>query len=192
MIVGWLTIYYKNSSKTKPSKQKTSKDEYIPFYMEDDYCMLEIVPKQNMRHILAEMGKPNRSDNETSENILTDTEALELRTDYVTAILEHYGFKKASKINYEGTVHTVKNCLPFGFPNFTIFVDINGELVKVLWLRVHGLIMHVWQREAIRDALYELGSSSNLILANWHQRNPDVYDLSDKNDIERFLQDYWK
>lgn len=84
------------------------------------------------------------------------------------------------------------NTIAYGFPNFTVFVSTydDDELVKVIWLHVYSLIMHVWQREAITNALYDLGTSTDLVLADWNSL--ELYDLSDKKDIDRFLQDYWK
>lgn len=203
MIVGWLTIYYKNSSKTKPNEQDTFKDEYIPFYIEDDYLQIEIVPKQNRNHILKEMAKIEQFSDEhfdgtsftdiyVREDISIPTRSIELRTDYVASVLKGNGFEKAEKINHRGNIRHVKNSLAFGFPNFTVFVDTydDGELVKTMWVSVHGIIMHVWQRKAIVNALYDLGTSSDFVMADWNSL--EVYDLSNENDIEHFLQDYWK
>jgi hypothetical protein len=173
-------------------------DEYIPFYIEDDYLQIELLPKQNMAFIQKQMDEINAfsqkhfdgvgyTDIHVRENIHVETESLELRTDYVTAVLERHGFKRAVKINYQGSIHPVTSSLPFGFPNFTIFVDTcdDEELVKVIWLSVYGFIMHVWQREVITNALYDLGTSTDLVLADWNSL--ELYDLSDKKDINRFL-----
>ncbi|MFP9114899.1 hypothetical protein ACLI1A_13265 [Flavobacterium sp. RHBU_3] len=187
----------------KFANNSTESGEYIPFYIEDDYLQIELVPKQNTDFIKNQMDEIKTfsqnhfdgvgyTDIHVRENIHVETKSLELRTDYVTAVLERHGFKRAVKINYQGSIHPVTSSLPFGFPNFTIFVDTcdDEELVKVIWLCVYGLIMHVWQREAITNALYDLGTSTDLVLADWNSL--ELYDLSDKKDIDRFLQDYWK
>lgn len=178
-------------------------DEYIPFYIEDDYLQIELVPKQNTDFIQKQMDEIRKfsqnhfdgagyTDIHVRENIHVETKSLELRTDYVTAVLERHGFNRAKRINYRGYMYPENNTIAYGFPNFTVFVSTydDDELVKVIWLHVYSLIMHVWQREAITNALYDLGTSTDLVLADWNSL--ELYDLSDKKDIDRFLQDYWK
>lgn len=199
LILACFVILSPEKKQAKFNNNSKDSDEYIPFYIEDDYLQIELVPKQNMAFIQKQMDEINAfrqkhfdgvgyTDIHVRENIQVETESLELRTDYVTAVLERHGFNRAKRINYRGYMYPANNTIAYGFPDFTVFVSTceDEELVKVIWLSVYGLIIHVWEREAITNALYDLGTSTDLVLADWNSL--ELYDLYDKKDINRFLQ----
>ncbi len=72
----------------------------------------------------------------------------------------------------------------FGFSNFTIFFDIQGDFVKNIWIDIH-LIVSAPQFDTIQAALYFLGEECELVLIDWN--SSELFDLAYKTQIEKYL-----
>ena len=106
--------------------------------------------------------------------------------------IDLFEFEKAKNINYNS--HKIIDCekgltKAFGFSNFTIFFDTEFEFVKNIWLS-NSLIVSVKQYDLIKSALYSLGEECEMLLVDWNSL--ELFDLKDRNQIDKYLMDYWK
>lgn len=187
----------------KSSTPDIEPNEYAPAFWEDDYCQIEIVPVENKDFII----KQSKQINDLSKTSRTDygftatfergamhvqTLSKEIRADYLELTLSGFKFQKAKHIRYNKS--EILSCergriRAFGFSNFTIFFDTEDEFVKNMWVQI-GLIVSVTQFDLIESALYILGEECGLILIDWNSL--ELFDLSDKTQIQKYLMNYWK
>ena len=178
-------------------------NEYVPAFWEDDYCQIEIVPVENKSFIL----KQAKGIDDLAQKSSTDygftatfergtmpipTLSKEIRIDYLEQALMTFQFQKAKHIRYDD--NEILNCdtgktKAFGFSNFTIFFDTEEEFVKNIWIHI-GLIVSVTQFDLIEGALYTLSEECEFVLIDWN--GLELFDLSDKTQIQKYLMDYWK
>lgn len=178
-------------------------DESLPSFWEDDYCQIEIVPRQNLENIKSTINQiDNFTENTKTEYGYTDVfvrEGLpfptlneEYRIDAFEKQLIEKGFKKATKIRYDG--YTIVDCSnttsnALSLPCFNIFYDCEDEFLKNIWIST-SLITSTEHFDTISETLYELGESYELILINWN--SSELVDLTDRNKIKDYLMSYWK
>ena len=177
--------------------------EYVPSFWEDDYCQIEIVPSENRTFIqkqseqIDELATKSRTDYGFTEifgrgPMPATTVSKEISVDYFEKTLTDFKFQKARHIRYDK--NEILNCetgktKAFGFSNFTIFFDTEDEFVKNIWIDI-GLIVSAPQFDLIQDALYTLGEECELILIDWNSL--ELFDLADRNHIQKYLMGYWK
>ncbi|MBL0294162.1 MAG: hypothetical protein IPQ04_07820 [Saprospiraceae bacterium] len=175
----------------------------MPFYWEDDYCQIEIVPKQNIENIKYSIKQiDNFTESTKTEYGFTDifirkglpfpTKNEEYRIDAFEKLLVEKGFKKATQIRYES--YTIINCSnktsnALSLPCFNFFYDCDEEFLKNIWIST-SLITSKEHFDIISETLYELGESYELILINWN--SCELVDLSNRNQIKDYLMNYWK
>jgi hypothetical protein len=192
-------IFTKKTIPTNEAKEVS----FIPSFWEDDYCQIEIIPFENKDFIIKTFRQINELfDKSKSDFGFTDTFergqmplktfSKEIRTDYLQKLLLSFEFEKAKNINYNS--HKIIDCekgltKAFGFSNFTIFFDTEFEFVKNIWLS-NSLIVSVKQYDLIKSALYSLGEECEMLLVDWNSL--ELFDLKDRNQIDKYLMDYWK
>lgn len=187
---------------------KTKRNAYLPLSWDDDYCQIEIVPAENRESIenritevkiLAEQSREGLGFTEIFEvgQMSITTFSKEILTEPLSQLLTNYKFEKAKSINYVG--YKIANCettstKAFGFSNFTIFFDTEEEFVKHIWLSINATASRTEisreQFKLIKDALYSLGEEYEMVLADWNSLQ--LIDLSNKNQIDKYLNGYWK
>lgn len=193
-----LFSFLKFKRKDKETLPAFGLNEYVPSFWDDDYCQIEIVPKDNKDFILKQVFEiDDFSEASKSEfgftsifvrgEMPTTTLSKEIRFDYLENTLLNFNFEKAKRIYFDG--RQVLDCeavqiKAFGFSNFTIFFDIEKEFVKNIWLH-EAPIVSVTQFELIKNVLYTLGEECGLVLINWNASK--LYDLSDRNEIQDYL-----
>ena len=177
--------------------------EYMPSFWEDDYCQIEIVPFENKKFIqeqakqIEELSEKSRTgygftDTFARGAMPMPTISKEIRTDYLERTLTGFQFPKAKHIRVgEKKILDCETSITkaFGFSNFTIFLDTEKELVNNIWIQI-GLIVSVPQFHLIQEALYTLGEDCELILIDWNSL--ELFDLSDKAQIEKYLMGFFK
>ena len=185
------------------AKNEFKADSYLPSFWEDDYCQIEIAPVENKEYILKTIGQiSDLANNSRTDFGFTETfgrgqmpvktYSKEIRTDYLEKLLTGFQFEKAKSINYDS--HKILDCetgptKAYGFTNFTIFFDTQDEFVKNIWLSI-SLIVSVRQYDLIKSALYYLGEECEMVLIDWNSL--ELFDLRDRTQIDKYLNDYWK
>jgi hypothetical protein len=198
-----LLYFFKTFRQRTTSKNAVKVHSYLPSFWEDDYCQIEIVPFENREHILksieqiSDLAKNSRTDfgfTETFERgqMPVNTFSKEIRIDYLEKLLAGFEFEKAKSINYDS--QKILNCelgqtKAYGFSNFTIFFDTEHEFVKNIWLSI-SLIVSVRQYDLIKSALYCIGEECEMVLIEWNSL--ELFDLRDRTQIDKYLNDYWK
>ena len=200
--MGLLSFFnFRKSEKSK--KISFDPSEYVPSFWEDDYCQIEIVPSENRSFIqnqsdqIAVLAAKSRTDYGFTQTfgrgpMPVTTVSKEIRVDYFEKKLTDFKFQKAKHIRYDK--NDILNCetgktKAFGFSNFTIFFDTEDEFVKNIWIDI-GLIVSAPQFNLIQDALYTLGEEYELVLIDWNSL--ELFDLADRNQIQKYLMGYWK
>ncbi|MDO6433495.1 hypothetical protein Q4E93_22975 [Flavitalea sp. BT771] len=188
---------------TRVPTPENDPSEYVPSFWEDDYCQIEIVPLENIEFIKKQVGqiedlsaKSRNGDGFTDifvrGQLPTPTISKEIRVDYLEWRLSSCQLSKAKSIRFDG--RKIMDCQTgntkaFGFPNFTIFFDTEGEFVKNIWIHI-GNIVSAPQFDTIQAALHALGEECEVILIDWN--SSELFDLADKTRIGKYLMDYWK
>ena len=184
-------------------KNPEIEDENLPSFWEDDYCQIEIVPRENIEHIdksikqIDEFTEKTRTeygftDIFVREGLPFPTINEELRTDYFEKLLAEKGFEKAIKIRYDG--YTITECSKttsnaFSLPCFNFFYDCEDEFIKNIWISI-SLITSTEHYSKILETLYELGEGCDLVLIDWN--SSELIDLTNRKQIESYLMSYWK
>ena len=187
-------------------KRKTTvnnEGNYLPSFWEDDFCQIEIVAFENKEFIVKTIGQVN----DLAFNSKTDfgfTEIFErkqmpvtsfskeIRTDYFHNLLISFEFEKAKTILYDSqkTIDCeTGSTKAYGFHNFTIFFETENEFVKNIWMSI-GSIVSIKQYDLIKSALNRLGEECEMILVDWNI--PELFDLTDRTQIDKYLNEYWK
>jgi len=198
-----LFSFFKFSKAAKPATLTFDANEYVPAFWEDDYCQIEIVPFENKVFVLGQaiaiedLTQKSKTDYGFTATFERDkmpvqTLSKKIRIKYLEQTLLGFQFRKAKHIRYNNS--DILNCetdrtKAFGFSNFTIFFDTEEEFVKNIWIHI-GLIVSVTQFNLIETALYTLGEECGLILIDWNSL--ELFDMSDKTQIKKYLMDYWK
>jgi hypothetical protein len=189
--------------KTDKTTTSDNPKEYIPFFGEDDYCQIEIVPLENKTFIqeqtrqIEDLSAQSQTDYGFTETFVRGplpipTITKELRVDYLESTLASFQFQKAKYIQYDGKKVLdceTGNTKAFGFPGFTIFYDTEGEFVKNIWINV-GHFSSRPQLDHIQSALYSLGEECEFLLIDWNSL--ELVKLTDKVEIKNYLMLYWK
>ncbi|WP_053058502.1 hypothetical protein [Pedobacter sp. BMA] len=175
-----------------------NEDESLPAFWDDDYCQIEIVPRQNVEHIensikqIDEFTASTRTeygftDMFVREGLPFPTINKELRTDNFEKLLTEKGFEKATKIRYNG--YTIIHCTKttsnaYSLPCFSFFYDCDDDFINNIWIS----ISHITSNDhfnRILGALYELGESCEFVLIDWN--SSALVDLANKNQINAYL-----
>ncbi len=187
----------------EPASNDEAKADYLPSFWEDDYCQIEIVPSENIEHILKTIDQINDlathsgTDSGFTETfgrgpMPVTTFSREIRTDYLQRMLTDSGFEKAKNIRYNG--RKILDCetgltKAYGSSNFTVFFDTEQECVKNIWLSTH-LIISVRQKDSIESVFTDLGEQCKMVLIDW--TSLELFDLRDQKQIDDYLMGYWK
>src|SRR5690606_2608359 len=178
-------------------------NESLPSFWEDDYCQIEIVPRQNIENIKSSIKQiDNFTEKTKTEYGYTDifvreglpfpTKDEKYRIDAFEKLLIEKCFKKATQIRYDG--YTIIDCSyktsnAFSLPCFNFFYDCEDEFLKNIWIST-SLITSTEHFDTILETLYELGESYELILINWN--SSELVDLANRNQIKDYLMSHWK
>ena len=177
---------------------KGNDTEYVPTRWEDDYCQIELIPQENLLFVKQQINEASFfAEEHKTEFGYTDvfirkknptpTRSKEIRADYLRSTLILFQLPELTNIRYEGgeiISHRGAKTQAFGFLNFTLFFDIEGEFVKNIWI-ILGSIIATGKFDLILSALYYLGEETDLILVDWN--SDEIVDIKNKNQIKEYL-----
>ncbi|WP_220700074.1 hypothetical protein [Sphingobacterium puteale] len=203
-----LLDFFKIFKRKTTARRKLEADGYLPLLWEDDYCQVVIVPLENMAYVLKSiaeiepLSEVSRTDFGFTEifehgEMPITTISKEIREDYLMELLTVFGFERATHIdyNYDKIIDcTTRQTKAFGFSNFTIFFEIEGEFVKHVWLSISERVSlaetSVKKFEHIKSVLYRLGEECEMILVDWNSM--ELIDLRNRYQINNYLNYFWK
>ena len=196
IIIAIFALIYLAKSNTRTGHSELTKTEYRAkgtiFYHEDDFCQIEIVPKENLSYLLkqadniadfsAENGysdiyirKENKVRLKSREIDKTELEKLltELETEKHTEVITGYGSDYRVKS---------ENTIGFGKEYSAVYFDFENDKVKNIWItNLFGL-----NQDKVVDVLSKIGEKWNLVLMDWN--SSELIDLSNKEMINKYIK----
>jgi hypothetical protein len=179
----------------KPRTKRLS-DERTLFYHEDDYCQVELSPKENLGLFQKESEEINELADKSFDGYgytdiyVRNDNRLPLKERRIKPLeLEHVistvQLERAAKVitGYGETYReTRKDAVGFGKNYSAIYFDFKDDVVNHIWMTNHFSM----DREKLVYCLLMIGQKWDLLLMDWNRKVP--VDLSDKNAIEQYLQ----
>jgi len=180
---------------------KNGNIKYIPTCWEDDYCQVELIPRENQVFTRQQVEDANlfAEDHKTEfgytavfirEGNPIKTISKEIRADYLRSTLISFELPELRRVRYEGGGSKSlrgSKIYAFGIPCFTVFFDTEDEFVKNIWVKFN-LITSINEFDIILSSLYNLGVGNDLMLVDWD--SDDIIDIQNKNQIRNYLAEW--
>ena len=188
-------LYFSKRNTANPKSELTKKEyraEGTIFYHEDDFCQIEIVPKENLSDLLKQADNINdfTAENGYSDIYVREENKVSLKTKQIDKselenLLTKLGTEKHTEITTGyGSDYRVKseNTIGFGKDYSAVYFDFDNELVNNIWItNLSGL-----NNENVVNVLSEIGEKWNLVMMDWNRS--ELIDLSNKKMIEKYIK----
>lgn len=168
-------------------------------YHEDDFCQVEILPKENLPALKRESSKINDFSEEHFDGAFhahtyfpwdqnkTELRDRGIRASDIELSLEKLGFERIENV-LTGQGNAFKelhmNCVAFGQGDSAIYYDFEGNIVQHIWLTNHWVMDY----EKLGSCLQEIGMKWNLLLQDWNLAIS--IDLTHRQAIDDYLSVY--
>lgn len=196
IIIVIFALIYLTKSNTKTEHSELTTTEYRAkgtiFYHEDDFCQIEIVPKENLSDLLKQAGniadfsaENGYSDIYVREENKVSLKSREIDKTELEKLLTDLGTEKHTEvITGYGSYYRVKseNTIGFGKEYSAVYFDFENDKVKNIWItNLFGL-----NHYKVVDVLSKIGEKWNLVLMDWN--SSELIDLSNKEMINKYLK----
>ncbi len=181
----------------KMKKGHPNQDEDILHLWEDDYLMIELIPKENIDFVKNETKRINNFGEEhfdgTDFNNITQIGKKPIATieklidiAELEEIMRQCGLDRVRKYYMQdiGLLEGDKAPLGFGTNSFAVIFENEGRLVKEIWIT--GQISNGKDHHKVANALLLLGKEYDLIAVNWFKC--EYYDLIERISVEEFVE----
>ncbi|MFA7326533.1 MAG: hypothetical protein WC121_07720 [Candidatus Kapaibacterium sp.] len=188
-------LYFSKRNTKNPKTELTNKEyraEGTIFYHEDDYCQIEIVPRDNLSELIkqAENISDFSTENGYSDIYVREKNKVSLKSKEINkseleSLLVKLGTEKHSEIiTGYGSDYRVKseNTIGFGKDYSAFYFDFENDIVKNIWITNLDGLNHV----KVINVLSEIGKKWNLLMMDWN--SSELIDLSNKKMIEKYLK----
>tara|TARA_R110002096_G_C14294061_1_gene697822 strand:- start:52 stop:660 length:609 start_codon:yes stop_codon:yes gene_type:complete len=188
-------LYFSKKNTANPKTELTEKEYRAKgtiFYHEDDFCQIEIVPKENLSELLKQADNINdfTAENGYKDIYVREENKVSLKTKQIDKsklenLLAKLGTEKHTEITTGyGSDYRVKseNTIGFGKDYSAIYFDFDNELVNNIWITNLFGLNHA---NAV-NVLSEIGEKWNLVMMDWNRS--ELIDLSNKKMIEKYLK----
>lgn len=165
------------------------------FYHEDDYCMIELTPRENVQALKEEsdtisvLADKNFHGGGYKDMHVIKENRVKLHVRKISpadleTIIDKTGFKKAFVVTsgYGQTYREKKrNTFGFGKGYAAIYYSVRDNVVDRIWFKkIRSL-----DKQKTVSCLSEIGEKWDLLLMDWFKTR--MVDLSDNMDIETYL-----
>jgi hypothetical protein len=196
LILGFFAFLYFTKENKKSQNNNSPKKEFRAkgtiFYHEDDFCQIEIVPKENLAELLKQADNINdfTAENGYSDIYVREENKVSLKTKQIDKselenLLAKLGTEKHTEIiTGYGSDYRVKseNTIGFGKDYSAVYFDFDNELINNIWItNLSGL-----NNENVVNVLSEIGEKWNLVMMDWN--SSELIDLSNKEMIEKYIK----
>ena len=196
IIIAIFALIYFTKSNTKTEHSELTKTEYRAkgtiFYHEDDFCQIEIIPKENLSDLLKQAdniadftAEKGYSDIYVREENKVSLKSREIEKTELEKLLTELGTEKHTEvITGYGSDYRIKseNTIGFGKEYSAVYFDFEYDKVKNIWItNLFGL-----NHEKVVDVLSKIGEKWNLVLMDWN--SSELIDLSNKEMINKYLK----
>ncbi|MEF3080597.1 hypothetical protein [Winogradskyella poriferorum] len=196
IIIALFALIYFTKSNTKTEHSELTKTEYRAkgtiFYHEDDFCQIEIVPKENLSDLLKQAdnisdfsAENGYSDLYVREENKVSLKSREIDKTELEKLLTELGTEKHTEvITGYGSNYRVKseNTIGFGKEYSAVYFDFENDKVKNIWItNLFGL-----NHDKVVEVLSKIGEKWNLVLMDWNRS--ELIDLSNKEMINKYIK----
>ncbi|MCP4054356.1 MAG: hypothetical protein GY739_15110 [Mesoflavibacter sp.] len=196
ILITLFALLYFSKSNNKTEHSDLTKTEYRAkgtiFYHEDDFCQIEIVPKENLSDLLkqadniADFSAENGySDIYVREENKVSLKSREIDKTELEKLLTELGTEKHTEvITGYGSEYRVKseNTIGFGKEYSAVYFDFENDKVKNIWItNLFGL-----NHDQVVDVFSKIGEKWNLVLMDWS--SSELIDLTNKEMIKKYLK----
>ncbi|KSA11582.1 hypothetical protein [Maribacter dokdonensis] len=196
IILALFAFLYFSKRNTENPKSELTKKEYRAegtiFYHEDDFCQIEIVPKENLSDLLKQADNINdfTAENGYSDIYVREENKVSLKTKQIDKselenLLAKLGTEKHTEITTGyGSDYRVKseNTIGYGKDYSAVYFDFDNELVNNIWItNLSGL-----NNENVIKVFSEIGEKWNLVMMDWNRS--ELINLSNKKMIEKYIK----
>jgi hypothetical protein len=162
---------------------------------EDDYLMLELLPKENLDFIKSETARINDFGQQhfnghgfteitsigekpfnTAEKLIDISELVE--------IISNFGLHKVVQFHMQGVGLLQGESAPFGFGSntFAIMCEQRNNLLTDIWIT--GRTVGDEEKNKLIEVLFQLGQTFDFIAVNWY--SGEYYNMAERSSVEQF------
>lgn len=170
------------------------------YFHEDDYCQVQLLPKEDQDHLSAEEAKVREvaEKNFTGygfSNIHVPTKepislsSRRINTAEIDNMLLAQRFKRITTV-FSGSMSdraVAQETLAFKCGSYVLYYDQDNGTVRSIWLDLFGKASSANRADLI-NALHLIGTRWNLVLMHWSWSS--LVDLSAKHSIEEYFDSY--
>jgi len=171
------------------------------FFHEDNYCQIELLPKNQLQNDLANTTLDNYRQFDFANDQSLDAFGSE-RNEYPLKDLNiniasfDTILKGKAKIYFPkvytgySTFRTLKvNTIAYGFENYVFYLEFSSNIVTKCWIGYHNVTndSDVYPLK-LSEVLFKLGTSYKLFLMDWTEFFP--IDLENKLILSHYLKNY--
>ena len=181
----------------KPKEKKPYEFADSLHMWEDDYLMVELLPKENLEFIITEskriddFGKDHIDGNGFSE--ITEIGEIKIKTldkginfNSVASIFKENGMERIEKVVYQHAGILTGEKVPFGFGSnkFAILLEKENDNLKYIWTT--GRIENEELKIRFKKAVSEFVQKYDFIAIDWYK--PEYFELRNEKGIEEFIK----
>ncbi|MBC3846416.1 hypothetical protein H8K90_08495 [Winogradskyella echinorum] len=196
IVFAFFAFLYFTKKNTESPKTELTKQEYRAkgtiFYHEDDFCQIEIVPKENLSELIKQADNISdfTSENGYSDIYVREENKVSLKTKNISkseleSLLAKLGTEKHTEIiTGYGSDYRIRseNTIGFGKDYSAVYFDFENDIVRNIWItNLDGL-----NHKNVINAFSEIGEKWDLIMMDWN--SSELIDLSNKKMIEKYLK----
>lgn len=178
-------------------EQPRIEDNSSIYFHEDDYCQIELVPRENEGFLIAQGAEIQRSAEKnfdgygykgihvrSEEPVSLSTKGIAL--EQMADILRDCGFHRIDQVftGYSSHSELVKNAVAFKHDPYEIYMDHKDGILDHVWLYLHWGASPESKQQLI-DAFDRIGQKWQLLLSHWPWSQ--VVDLTDRSAIENYV-----
>ncbi len=178
------------------SKRNAESEERILHMWEDDYLMIELLPKENLDFLKSETARIDDFGAEHQDGIgyseITVIQEKPVKTldkkipiDLVIKIFSDVGLAKISKVMMQGVrlLEGEKVPLGFGTDQFAVICEHSNGYLEDIWIT--GFVKNENDRRKLEAGLIEFGHIFGFLGVNWFECT--YYGLQDENQVKAFI-----
>tara|TARA_R110001592_G_scaffold332332_1_gene615656 strand:+ start:894 stop:1472 length:579 start_codon:yes stop_codon:yes gene_type:complete len=164
---------------------------------EDDYLMIELLPKENLEFIKNETKRIDEFGKEHSDETgFTDITVIgekpiktfdkQIQISHVNQIFSKTDLQRIEKVVMQGggLLEGDKAPLGYGSKKFAIIIEGKTDVLENIWIT--GRTDTDEERQSLKQGLKEFGKQFDFIGVDWFKS--DYYDLNDEKKIEEYIK----
>ena len=181
----------------KPKKKKPHQFVDVLHMWEDDYLMIELLPKDNFEFIIKESNRIHEFGKEHFDDYgftnITEfgeipTKTIDKKIDFksVADIFEKNGMERIKEVVHQNIGYLSGEKVPFGFGsnNFALLLEEDNGRLKYIWTT--GRIDNEVLEREFKNGLSEFVLTYDFMAIDWYKSKS--YDLHSENGIEEFIK----